>query len=179
MGFLGIIFSLTVLTGCATTTTQINYKTDSPKQNSKGIDVSVLSVVDNRPVSERDVLGRVMNGLGMKVGDIKSPPDLLEKIKKSLESELENAGYTISAQDKSLVLKTSLESLSCFFKDKTEASIRIRFIVTDHGQEVLNHVYGGEGEHHPLWGEHDPAIINSIKAAFNEFLKDFDQYTKS
>ncbi len=57
---------------------------------------------------------------------------------------------------------------------------RMRIVLTDKGQEVLNNVYSGEGNvGFTLDGTCSDALNKSIQNLISEFVKDLDQYVAS
>lgn len=176
---LGIILSLS-LVGCGTTHTNLDYQVNSPAQANKNISVFVQELEDVRPASARGVIGSVDNTAGMKFGDIKEPENFLGILKQALNGELKNAGYTLTQDSKDISIKAQLESAACLWNGKSCATIRLRFIVNDHGKEVINKVYGGDAAEFAFVGyAFDAALTKSAKNAIGEFIKDLDSYVKS
>jgi hypothetical protein len=174
-----IFISILLLSGCAHTV-KMDYKPLGAQQQSKNISVLLEDIKDVRPLNEREVLGKVKNAFGMDAGTVREPKDLLPQIKTSIEKELLNAGYTVTA-DTQLKITSELVFLSCYFKDEGHALIRMKFIVTDRGQEVINHTYSGEGSHRTDW-EWVPftgAIQKATGTMLQEFVKDLNGYVIS
>ena len=169
-----------ILAGCGTTNTNINYQVNSPAQVKKNVSVFLQEVEDVRPVSARGVIGSVDNTAGMKFGDIKEPDNFIGILKQAVGGELTNAGYTLALDSKDISIKTQLESAACLWNGKSCATIRLRFIVNDHGHEVINKVYGGDAAKFAFIGyAFDAALTESATKSINQFIKDLDSYVKS
>ncbi len=136
-----------------------------------------------RPTQERGVLGKILNMVGIDNGNVNEPPTMLADLRTAMGQELTNAGYTISQDEKAIIIKCSLKSAKCNFpvSQISEAQIRIQIVVMDQGQEVINHVYEGEGKHAPLLvglGTNE-AITTATMKVITTFIKDLEQYIKS
>ena len=179
--FLPVLFVF-FLSGCGTTAA-IQYKVDSPKQVSKRVSVYVKEFEDLRPQSERGVIGKIQNAWGADNGNVNEPPTLMQDLKTAMEQELVNAGYSMGSDQNGVVVTCSLMSAKCNFPPSyiPEAQLRIHVIVLDHNQEVINHIYKGEGTFRPLLvglGTNE-ALTIAAKKTITAFIEDLDRYIKT
>ena len=176
------ILSIVLISGCGTTAA-VQYKVDSPKQASKQVSVYVKDFNDVRPQSERGVIGKILNAWSEDNGNVNEPPTLVQDLKNAIEQELMNAGYSMGMDSNGVVVSCSLMSIKCNFLPTyvSVAQLRMHIIVMDHGQQVIDHVYEGEGTGRPLLvglGTNE-AITSAVKKVITLFVKDIDSYIKT
>ncbi len=181
----GLIFSLALifaLASCASVPT-IKTSPGMPQQSAKNILVHLTEFNDARPDAEREVIGKVFNSYGMETGQVKQPKDMISTLRKSFESELTNAGYALVNETDAIQIKADVEFVSCYYdKDRPKASIRIKFAVNEHSQEVLNRIYGGEktgSRFESPFNFCGGPLSDSISLITSDFVKDLNEYVAS
>ena len=175
-----IALSALLVAGCATTP-HMGYVSKSPAQSLKNISIQVMKFTDQREESQKGKLGGRYNQYGMKAGDVLEPQDLFEDIETGFKTELEKAGYTVTANSQDLVLKGEVIAVSC---DQTNGAqngtVRFRLILTDKGKEVLNSIYTGESKIPFTFDVTcSDAFNDAIRKSIASFVKDLDNYVAS
>ncbi len=160
----------------------MGYVSKSPAQPKKNISLQLLDLGDLRPASDKGKLGAMYNSYGMSVSDVLEPQNMFSEIQRGFTLELERAGYSVlSAGGQEMTLKADVMAASCDMTGNSQKGItRMRIVLTDKGQEVLNNVYSGEGNvGFTLDGTCSDALNKSIQNLIGEFVKDLDQYVAS
>jgi len=171
---------LVFLSGCATTP-HVGYVSKSPKQASKNIFIQVINFEDSRPVPERGKLGSRYNQYGMNAGDVLEPASMVEGLQNAFITELQNAGYDIVTDGRDLVLQGSVLSVVCNQNNSSQAAaIKMRIVLLDKGQEVLNNVYQGNSKVRFTFDiTCSDAFNDAIRNLVTSFAKDLDEYVKT
>ena len=178
------VYSLVLIffiSGCATITPEIKYKPVLPAQKSKNVSVTIKEFLDGRPVSEKGIIGQTYNAYDMKVGDVLEPKDLLSSMQKSLVDELTNAGYQLTENRKGVVIKATVENVSCGYRNAISANVRIKFEVFEKDTKVLDHLYGGDSGNQPLFNQDycGKPLTKCVQDIVTTFVKDLDKYVAS
>lgn len=176
-----LIFLTLFMTGCATITPDIKYKTALPTQKQKNIKVSLTEFQDARSLSQKGVIGQTYNDMGMKAGDVLEPKDLMGGMQKALTDELINAGYQLTNDRKDIVIKASVEAVSCGYQKGINANVRIKFEVFEKNIKVIEHLYSGDSGDLPLFSQDycGAPLTKCIQDTMTSFVKDLDKYIAS
>jgi hypothetical protein len=79
--------------------------------------------------------------------------------------------------------QADVDFVSCYYdKDRPKASVRIRLTANEKGQEILNHVYGGEKIGSPFENPFDfcgGPLSHSISMVSHDFVRDLNEYVVS
>ncbi len=128
--------------GCAATPI-LRYTPVMPKSPPTNIFIYVSDFKDSRPNKGTGIIGDVINGVGMRVADIKEPPNVIQWITGSFKEELRNAGYQISSNEASLNIEGDVLNISSLVSFTYEGTIFIKIRLKRAGDVILNKTYRG------------------------------------
>lgn len=142
-----IIIALITVSGCAFGTRRpiLKYEPGSIPQAAKNINLYVENIKDERV--EKDVIGHVRNGYGMKTAKIITETNIAHWISEGLKSELSTIGYNI-VTDPNSKIKISGEVIEVYvtslmmYEGKTVVEIALNI----DGKEIFSRKYKGSDE---------------------------------
>lgn len=175
-----LIFALATvfaLSGCATTP-NVHYVPKSPQQADKGVMVQIPGFEDGRSAVDKGVLGGNYNQYNARLSNITEPANMLPRLREAFISELTNSGYQVTAEPKDLVLKVTLESITCDVRAISQKStITARIMLMDKGKEVLNDIYRNDATVGFSFDATGSDVLNkNIGELARKFAADLDQY---
>lgn len=128
--------------GCAATPI-LKYTAVVPKSSPTNIVIYVSDFKDSRPNKGTGIIGDVINGLGMRVADIKEPPNVIQWITSSFKEELRNAGYQISSNETSLKIEGDILNISGLVSFTYGGTIFVKIRLKRDGDVLLDKTYRG------------------------------------
>jgi hypothetical protein len=169
---------LCFITGCASTP-KIHYVPKHAPLKTNSVSVWIQNFEDARTVIEKNVLGGVYNGYGMRLGDVQEPGGMIASIRDAFAAELQNRGYALVNDDKDLVVQATVQTVTCDMSNVRLANLVVRLIVCDKGKEVVNKIYTGNAS---IFFTLDMTCSEPLGKALEDIVKkfgaDLDGYIK-
>lgn len=132
------------ISGCAFGTRRptLDYTAVTSAKQQKNIIVKVAVFKDDRP--DKNIVGNVRNGLGLKTADVITETSISEWVTNALKAELKNDGYTIvdtSAENEigGEVIKVYCDSYMCY-----EGEVMIKVSLKRANAVLLEKTYSGK-----------------------------------
>jgi hypothetical protein len=182
------MFAVLILAGCGNQPVALSYAGADPQLTTAGTVNGAKKIYlepfgDKRPV--KDDIGDLVNGYGMKMGEVVLTNDAGETVTNAIKQELEQSGYQVvdaasgTQPDDAPTLAGDIVELDCCSKGFTDlkSQISLDVVLTDNGTEKVNRIYAGEGSKHGLFytqSSYEAAMSRALENALEQLITDID-----
>lgn len=174
----GQIFSVFFLTcvltlcGCAfgTRNALLTYQVDRPLLSSpNGIKIHVADFRDDR--TDPQLVGHVLNGLGMKTAQVRSGNSVAEWVREALVSELKASGYEVvdSAQG-AAVIDGKVVNIDCTSYMTYEGKVGLDVKLKRGNEVILDKTYFGKADEGLNWAMTSKSYAIVLQSALRNVL---------
>ena len=159
---------------------KIKYTVQLPVSGTRNVFIHIQDFEDTRGSYEIGKLGGVYNGYNMRLGDVKEPPGLVQSIQSAFMTEIKNSGYQVVSDDRDLVLRGILQSVTCDSGNSKQSDLKVRLILKDKGDEVLDQVYQGKSNvFFTLDTSCSRPLVNALEQVVSKFVRDLNEYVNT
>lgn len=170
---------LCFVAGCASTP-KIHYTPEKSSLKANNVSARIQKFEDGRGNIEKGMLGGVYNGYNMRIGDVKEPEGMIASIQEAFAAELTHRGYTLVEDDRDLVIRASVQTVTCDVANKREANLIVQLSVLDKGVQVISKIYKGNSS---IFMSLDMTCSEPLGKAIEDIVKkfsnDLDEYIRS
>lgn len=170
--YLFIFTLVTLSSGCAFGTRKLDlqYEVTTQPGTPKNIDIHVSDFKDER--TEKDVVGHVRNGYGMKTAKIIAQKEVTGWIKEALKLELKNIGYNVvEAETAPINVRGEVITVYVTSMMMYEGKVVLEVNVDVSGQEIYTQKYEGTDES-VSFAMTAKGYANTLKKALQKALKE-------
>ncbi|MFH1798512.1 MAG: hypothetical protein ABH844_04120 [Candidatus Omnitrophota bacterium] len=138
------VLSSIMASGCAfgTRRPKLEYSAITPVCSQKDVRIRVEKISDVRP--DKDVIGNVRNGFGMKTADVVTTTDIADWVTNALKLELNNAGYKVTVKESDNEISGEIVRVFCTANFNYEGEVIVSIILKVGSKVVINKTYSGK-----------------------------------
>ncbi len=177
-----IVFFLIVsqFAGCAFGTRHplLSYKPVSTSSGPRNVTVFVDNFKDER--TEKNVIGHVRNGWGLKTADVVTDTNISQWVTDALKSELGNAGYIVAKDRTELTAGGEILNVYCDSYMQYEGKVDLEIMLKKGDQVLLNKKYSGKANNFN-WAatakSYGLTVEQSLQSAMRQIISDINNLT--
>jgi len=141
-----------------------------------GKSISLFQFVDQR--SNKNVIGEVRNGWGMRTADVVAENDIANWLTNAVKTELEKAGYKVTLENQinpnvsNIALSGEIIHIYCMAMMTYEGEVSFFAQLQKDGKELLRKRYTGKGSAGLNWTAASSSYGSSLTLALSYAIKD-------
>ena len=166
------------ISGCAFGTRHplLTYTPLAKSSEPRNISVYVEPFKDER--TERNVIGHVRNGWGMKTADVVTDTDISQWVTDALKTELGNGGYVVVKDRTDLVAGGEVITVYCDSFMQYEGTVTLGAILKKNGETLIDKKYTGKATN-LNWAatakSYGLTLDKSLQNAMQQIIADINQ----
>jgi len=176
-----IALSAAFLSGCAfgTRHPMLAYTAITPVKAPNNISINVVQFNDSRP--DKNIIGNVRNGWGMKTADVITDTNIADWITNALKAELKNAGYNVVQENASNSVSGDVLKVYCDTYLNYEGEVMIKIVLKKDNAVILDKTYSGKSTD-LCWAatakSYGIVLERSLQQAMNQVMEDLERSAK-
>ena len=166
-----------VLTSCAFGTRHplLEYKVVTANSQPKNITVYVENFKDER--TEKNLIGNVRNGWGLKTADVVTDTDIAEWVTDALKTELGNGGYVVAKDRTELIAGGEVLTVYCDSYMQYEGNVTLGMVLKRNGETLIDKKYTGKATNLNIAAtakSYGKTVEQSLQNAMKQIISDIN-----